>query len=400
MSPTSRLYDALSRCLSQCEIQWQDVRHLQTLCWMIIGMIQSQSVCLNGFGVYVKSRAQVAQSHQRRFRRWLSNRRIDVVAAHHVLIRQALSQWSRERLYLSLDTTVVWNCFCIVWVGVVYRGRTIPVAWRVVAQSSSTVRLWTIQRVLRQAQRILPVGVAIVLLADRGFADGKLMKYLRDNLGWHFRIRIKRSFQFQHQGQWRRVSSVQLQPGQAYFTDAVSVGKTKPYPNVYLAFAHDKQSGEHWTIVSDEPTNLQTFAQYRLRFCVEESFLDLKSNGFNLEASRLRDKFALSQLCGVIALTMLFLVLQGVQVVASGKRRQVDTHWNRGMSYLKLGWNWIRLAITQQWKIQVYLFLPSLPDPQPAIASKRQQNAFSSVNLLSSAVFQLLSFVSQSGIKS
>jgi hypothetical protein len=374
MTPTSRLYDALSHYLSQCEIQWQDVRHLQTLCWMIIGMIQSQNVHLNGFGMYVKSRAQVAQSHQRRFRRWLSNRRIDVVSAHHALIRQALSEWHRERLYLSLDTTVVWNCFCIVWVGLVYRGRTVPVAWRVVAQSSSTVRLWTIQRVLRQAQRSLPDGVAIVLLADRGFADGKLMKYLRENLGWHFRIRIKRSFQFQLEGQWHKVSGVQLQPGQAYFTPAVSVGKTKPYPNVYLAFAHDKLSGENWTIVSDEPTNLKTFAQYRLRFQVEESFLDLKSNGFNLEASRLKDKFALSQLCGVVALTTLFLVLQGVNVVTSGKRRQVDAHWNRGMSYLKLGWNWIRLAITHQFKIQVYPFLSSLPDPQPAIASRRQHN--------------------------
>ncbi len=131
----------------------------------------------------------------------------------------------------------------------------------------------------------------------------------------------------------------------------MSVGKTKPYPNVYLAFAHDKQSGEDWIIVSNEPATLQTFAQYRLRFQVEESFLDIKSNGFNLEASRLRDKFALCQLCGVIALAMLFLVLQGVQVVASGKRRQVDAHWKRGMSYLKLGWNWIRLAITQQWNI-------------------------------------------------
>lgn len=126
--------------------------------------------------------------------------------------------------------------------------------------------------------------------------------------------------------------------------------------------------------MSDEPTTLQTFAQYRLRFQVEESFLDLKSNGFNLEASRLRDKFALCQLCGVIALTMLFLVLQGVNVVASAQRRQVDAHWHRGMSYLKLGWNWIRLAITHQWKIQVYPSLSSLPDPQPAIASKRQQN--------------------------
>jgi hypothetical protein len=119
---------------------------------------------------------------------------------------------------------------------------------------------------------------------------------------------------------------------------------------------------------------LQTFAQYRLRFSVEESFLDLKSNGFNLEACRLRDKRALSQLLGVIALTMLFLVLQGVQVVASGQRRQVDSHWRRGMSYLKLGWNWVRLAVTRQLRIVVDLFLPSHPDPQPAIASVRQQD--------------------------
>lgn len=374
MQPTSRLHHALCQFLSQPSLSWADKRHLQTICWMMVGIIQSQNVHLNGFGVYVISRAKFAQSHQRRFRRWLSNRRIDAMAGHHALTKQALSHWTKERLYLSLDTTMVWNCFCIVWVGVVFRGRTVPVAWQVVAQSSSTVRLWMIQRVLRQAARVLPDGVAIVLLADRGFADGKLMKYLKENLGWHFRIRIKRSFGFQLAGQWRQVSSVQLQPGQAYFTPSVSVGKTKPYPDLYLAFAHDKQSDEDWVIVSDEPTTLQTFAQYRLRFQVEESFLDLKSNGFNLEASRLRDKFALSQLCGVIALTMLFLVLQGVQVVASGQRRQVDAHWQRGMSYLKIGWNWIRLAITQQLRITVHRFLSSDSDPDPAVASRRQQD--------------------------
>lgn len=60
--------------------------------------------------------------------------------------------------------------------------------------------------------------------------------------------------------------------------------------------------------------------------------------------------------------------------MTSGKRRRVDPHWNRGMSYLKLSWNWIRLAITQQWNIQVYQFLSSAPDPQPVIASKRQHD--------------------------
>lgn len=206
MASTSGLYHALHEYLSQSQTVWHDVRHVQRLCWMMIGMIQSQNVHLNGFGVYVVSRATIAQSHQRRFRRWLSNRRIDVMAVHHALMRQALSRWGQSRIYLSLDTTVVWNCFCIVWNGVVYRGRTIPVAWRIVAQPSSTVRLWSIQRLLRQAVRWMPDGVAVVLLADRGFADGKLMKYLQQNLGWHFRIRIKRSFQFQLEGQWHKVS--------------------------------------------------------------------------------------------------------------------------------------------------------------------------------------------------
>jgi hypothetical protein len=222
---------------------------------------------------------------------------------------------------------------------------------------------------------LLPEEAVVVLLADRGFADGNLMKYLRDPLGWHFRIRIKRSFQFQHESRWFSVASVRLHPGQAYFTPAVSIGKAKPFATVYLAFAHDSSSGEDWVIVSDEPTNLQTFAQYQLRFQVEESFLDLKSNGLNLEASRLRDKFALGQLCSVIALTMLFLILQGTQVVASGQRRLVDPHWQRGMSDLKLGWNWIPLCLTWQWNIPLVQFLCDLHDSQPAIASERQREA-------------------------
>ncbi|MBE9031420.1 transposase [filamentous cyanobacterium LEGE 11480] len=376
MTPTTHLYDALHDYLRQCEIVWRDVRHLQTLCWMMIGMIQSEKVHPSGFGVYVTSRARKAQSHQRRFRRWLGNRRIDVAIAHQALIGQALSEWGRSRLYLSLDTTMLWNCFCVIWVGVVYRGRTIPICFRVVRHKSSTVRLWYIQRVLRAVARVLPANTSVVLLGDRGFADGKLLKYLRQTLKWHFRIRIKRRFQYQVPGEqrWRKVAKIRLQPGEAYFTGPVHLGQKNTSGPVYLAFALDQESGEDWMIVSDEPTTLQTFAQYRLRFQVEESFLDLKSNGFQLEACRLRDKFALSQLLWVVALTMLFLVLQATQVVAQGQRQLVDPHWKRGMSYLKIGWNWIRRAITQQTKIPILRFLSSASDPEPAMASKRQYN--------------------------
>jgi len=51
MASTSPVYNALNEFLRQCDIVWRDARHLQTLCWMIIGMIESQNVHLNGFGV-------------------------------------------------------------------------------------------------------------------------------------------------------------------------------------------------------------------------------------------------------------------------------------------------------------------------------------------------------------
>lgn len=171
-----------------------------------------------------------------------------------------------------------------------------------------------------------------MLLADRGFADRELMRYLKEKLGWHYRIRIKRHFYFQYRGQWQSVAAVKLNRGEARLVESVRLGKSNPYGKVHLAFAHDQSSGEFWAIVTDEMPDLQVFQQYAWRFQVEESFLDLKSNGFDFEASRLRDLDALFRLCGVVALTMLFLTLQGTEVVNSNNRRRVDSHWFRGMS--------------------------------------------------------------------
>jgi hypothetical protein len=60
-------------------------------------------------------------------------------------------------------------------------------------------------------------------------------------------------------------------------------------------------------------------------------------------------------------------------IVAQGQRQTVDPHWQRGMSYLKIGWNSIRLAITEQTIIPLSQFLSSAIDPEPALASRQQQ---------------------------
>jgi hypothetical protein len=68
-------------------------------------------------------------------------------------------------------------------------------------------------------------------------------------------------------------------------------------------------------MVSDERAASETFVEYGRQLDIEETFLDNKSSGFRLESSLIRSAKALERLCGVLALTMRYLVAQGTAVV-------------------------------------------------------------------------------------
>ena len=71
-----------------------------------------------------------------------------------------------------------------------------------------------------------------------------------------------------------------------------------------------------------------------------ELFLDSKSGAFELEDSRLRSALALERLYLVAAIALLYGTTQGMAVEIAGLRQQVDPHWRRGLSYLKIGLRW------------------------------------------------------------
>lgn len=197
---------------------------------------------------------------------------------------------------------------------------------------------------------------------------------VKQELHWHYRIRIKSNFWIERPGKTPcQVKHFHLEWGQALLLQGVRLTKTNPYSEVSLALERDPISGEFWSIVSDEPTTLQTFAEYGERFDIEENFLDDKSNGFQLERSWIRSTTTVSRLCLVLAVATLYLTAQGQQVVASGKRRWVDAHyWYRGSSYLRLGWQWVKFSLTRGWQRFLTLQLSGQPDPQPAKASQKQ----------------------------
>ncbi len=369
MEHTQRLHDTLIQVLSQ-HGKWLDRRHLKTLAWMMVGLIGSGMIGLTQWAPFVGGRAVYAQSSVRRFMRWLNNERIQVHDLYGPLIQQALADWGRHTLYLALDTSLLWEQYCIIRISVIYRGRAVPLVWQVISHASSSVAYETYRSLLDKAATLLPLHCDIVFLADRGFADTALMAHATQ-LGWHWRIRIKGCFVVYRRGRRRlKLSNLALKPGHAHFWQHVRITDQR-YGPVCLALAHLAENGERWLVVSDEPTSLATFDEYGLRFDIEENFLDDKSNGFQLESSAIRSADALTRLGLVLAITTLYLIAQGTEVVKQRKRRWVDAHWFRGASYLRIGWNWVRSALCKGWALLSQLRLNGEPDPDPARASKQ-----------------------------
>jgi hypothetical protein len=199
------------------------------------------------------------------------------------------------------------------------------------------------------------------------------MKYLTNDLAWHYRIRIKANLLCHlSQGAKLKLSRVSLASGEARFWREVWL-TAKRYGPVSLALGRPCGSALRWLVVSDEPTSRTTFDEYGLRFRLEEEFLDEKSNGFGLEDTRLEGATVLTRLCLVLAVATLYLVAQGSEVVRQGRRREVDPHRQRGSSYLKLGWRYLRRFFSGvAYPLLSVLRLTGEPDPEPAMASKTQ----------------------------
>ena len=110
-------------------------------------------------------------------------------------------------------------------------------------------------------------------------------------------------------------------------------------------------------------------------FLADPLFLDSKSGVFEFEDSKIDSPEGLTRLYLVAAVALLYGTMQGMAVQLAGLRRQVDPHWRRGLSYLKIGLRWLKGVVNkgrQLFAITPLFFL----DPDPCFASRRAQKEY------------------------
>ena len=174
---------------------------------------------------------------------------------------------------------MLWDTYCMVRLSVIYRGRAVPLVWMVMEHGSATVAYEVYKALLDRAATLMPFACRVVLLADRGFADTKLMRHLKQMDGTFAFASRKISGSIIGVRGVSRSAISPLAPGHARCWHRVRV-TGQHFGPVHLAVARPSGSNDDRDVVSDEPTEVKTLQEYGFRFDIEDNFLDDKSNGF------------------------------------------------------------------------------------------------------------------------
>ena len=244
---------------------------------------------------------------------FLHNKQITAERYYEPMLRQAVSAFAGEGALLTLDTSMLGEQYCLIEVCFVWGGRSFTLAQVVLEHSSATVGFEQYRSVLERAQALLPPGVQVTLLADRGFVreasptekHGELMRWLNQQQ-WDWAIRVKSDLLVTTpNGRTQAVETFFPPPEQAYLVGSVQVlGDV----DAHLATANVSGAQDTWAVLSSQAVSLKTFALYGQRFGgIEHHFKDYKSAALNVLDSGL---------CDADALTRLFMLLDCAYLIA------------------------------------------------------------------------------------
>ena len=375
MDSRARLHCELTGFLRQhCPVR--DQRHLVLLAWMVAGLLLSETVCFDRWKARLPLAYCLAASWQRRCQRWLANSRIDVEALYGPLILWAIEHWQNpgHTLHLALDTTMLWNRFCVVVLSVVCHGRAIPLLWQTLEHPSASVSASVSIGLLEKADQLLVGFGAITLLADRAFPCDELLSWFRGRPRWSYVMRLRGDTEIHGTAAplGCQVRKLQLRRGQCRGFRGVRLwADGSQSVNLVLAHPTGLPVEEPWFLISNLAPDLELVWSYEKRFCCEQLFRDQKSGVFQLTDSGLREPQRIDRLLMVVAIAVLAGSLQGYALSLAGLRRQVDPHWKRGMSFLRIGLAALQMTVADAAaRLMDWLPIP-LQELEPCIPSRK-----------------------------
>ena len=331
------LYHTWKKKMEQLRPQEHRAR-VNILTWLIVGIFASRSVQLGRIAAKIPG-AATRTSVERRLERLVNNPHLRVREWYEPLIQPLLQGQAGHEYRLVVDGSKVGPWHQLLLVGLAYRRRVIPLAWLWVrtpqhkGRSSGGRQL----ALLGYVRRLLPPDAQVLLVGDQEFGGITVLRQL-DAWGWGYVLRQKSSqlFRSDAHSPWQAFGDVIDQPGQSVWLGAVDYTEQHAY-RTHLLAVWQRGEKQPWLLATNLPTLPAAVKAYRRRMWIDETFGDLKDNGFDLEATRLHTVQHLQRLTLAVMLLYLDLLLSGARAIKDGLRRLVDRAERRDLSLFRIG---------------------------------------------------------------
>lgn len=317
--------------------------HVLTLAMLIAGIVTGRNAQLSAVSAETATQAK-DKSIEMRLRRWVKHKSIEADVVYLPFAKQVLEALSALPLILVMDGSQVGRGCMVLMVSVLYQKRALPLCWLVYKGKKGHTTAQRHLEALRKVLPLVPVNSQVVLLGDAEYDTTEMLLWVKKQQRWDFVLWTSPQIYVQEGSQSQPIGAYPLTKGQVF--QRYQVGFTQQAA-LYLNLVG--WWGGHYDgplyLVTSLTNGYQACKYYRRRFQIETFFSDQKSRGFHIHKSHLSDPIRLSRLLLAACLAYLWMVCQGLLVIAEKKVGLIDRTDRVDKSLFRLGLDWIHYSL-------------------------------------------------------
>jgi Transposase DDE domain len=355
MSDNLRRYRAICHALTQAyptPPTGHFARHVHTLAALISGIVGGKSTQLPHIATKVPDGSK-PESRVKRFARWLDTTRILEEMYFLPYAESLLTHLALETLVLVMDGSVVGRGCVALMIHVLYKGRALPLAWRVRQGPKGHFPEALHIAVVELISEVIPEGAKVVFLGDGEF-DGTALQATLHEAGWSYACRTAMSTTATWDGTTFRLDTLGacLKPGRLIEVKHVHCTRDA-YGPIMVLCCWAKGYHEPLYLVSNMATAEEACRFYAKRFRIETFFSDQKSRGFHIHKSHMSDVQRLSRLLIAACLAYIWIIYLGSVCEKDRWRPIIHRRKRCDLSLFQLGLRLLEHLLNEEMPIPV-----------------------------------------------
>ena len=356
MTDRYTVYTKVLKVLKQM-LQMEDRRHMVTLAMMVAGIVTGRNAQLSTMSSEILTTAK-EKSIEMRLRRWVKHSEIDSEVVYMPFALQVLEALTSLGLVLVMDGSQAGRGCMVLMVGVLYKKRALPIAWIVYKGKKGHTTAQRHIQALEKDLPLLPAESEVVLLGDAEYDTIEMIVWVQENTTWSYVLRTSPQIYVQEGQHSQPIRDYPMTKGQVFQRHQVGFSQSAEV-SLNLIGWWSSSYEEPLYLVTNLSNGYQACKYYRRRFQIETFFSDQKSRGFQIHKSHLADPARLGRMLLAAYLAYLWMICQGLWVIAEKKTGLIDRTDRIDKSLFRLGLDWIKYALKRNLDVEpIFQFQP------------------------------------------